>query len=932
MSLLKLFGVSKKSNQGSMMDSRRRNQLRDTRRRLFLEQLDERAVLSSLTGLSGGPNPNEIVDTTPTATQLAQSLVGAGLSVSNATFTGGAGSTGSFSFSDPTVVGFGQGIVLTSGSAADVVAPNMSDSTSTSYGNPGDIGGLGDADLTALSGFQTYDAAVLEFDFVPTANQVVFNYSFASDEYPEWVNTPYNDVFAFFVNGTNYATVRQTAGDPTSPFVPVAVNNINDGNPLDPSFTPARPDLFRPNYVDPNGGPSAIALEQDGITSVLTFQAPVNAGVVNHMKLAIADASDGIYDSAVFIQAGSIVSNENPVADLSLSHTSGSLNVTAIVEGEDPNGLPLTYSIDWGDGTFSNGPLDQPPSDREKTALVGHAYSASGEYIVKLTVSNGSLSSTSTEDVNVSGVSAAPVVTSDPVDAAVQEGDLFSFSAAASGTPVPTVQWQVSIDGGETFTDIPSETDLIYSATASLADSGNLYRAVFTNSAGTVTTSEVLLTVSAVVDNTPPDAPGVMLTQDTGSSSADQITSVGDLTLSGVEDGGNVEYSTDNGDNWSSSFTAVEGENNLLVRQTDVSGNVSDATAFSFRLDTVSPNALAISLDRDTGSSTSDNITADGSLAVSGVEDGASVEYSTDSGASWSSTFSAAEGLNSVDVRQTDVAGNVSSVASLSFTLDSQAPAAPGVSLTSDTGSSATDKITKVGALTVSPEDSSASVEYSTDGGANWTSSFSAKERLNNVQVRQTDVAGNVSAAAPFSFNLDITLPQLHPVFSSSLPLLVGAKGITVSPGATDQSGIDSQSSGIVDTTTAGQKSVTCTATDVAGNSASVNVPYVVGYAAVNITPQPGTIFKKTETLRVSFQLRDANGLISDLTAKSLLSNITVTFDGHIWGGVTYNKKSDTFSFALKGYKPVAGSYNLAVHVMVGGAEVTAVNIPLKIV
>ena len=107
---------------------------------------------------------------------------------------------------------------------------------------------------TRSSGFNTFDAAVLEFDFVPTANQVVFDYVFASDEYPEWVATPYNDVFAFFVNGTNYAQVRQVAGDPASPFVPVAINNINNSNPvLDPPPAPLRADLFQANYFNSNG-------------------------------------------------------------------------------------------------------------------------------------------------------------------------------------------------------------------------------------------------------------------------------------------------------------------------------------------------------------------------------------------------------------------------------------------------------------------------------------------------------------------------------------------------------------------------------------------------------------------------------------------------------------------------------------------------------
>jgi PKD repeat protein len=346
-----------------------------------------------------GSNPNQLIDTSLTPEELAQSLLGPGVEVSNVTFSGGDASTGSFEFTDPTVLGFGRGIVLASGRADDVVGPNQADDTSRDFALPGDH------DLDQLSGFDTFDAAVLEFDFVPESNQVVFFYVFASEEYPEYVQTPFNDVFAFFVNGVNYAEVRQTAGDPSAQFVPVAVNNINNSNPTqDPPPDAKRPDLFRANYFNP-GGDSVIDLELDGITKVLTFQAPVDAGETNHMKLAIADASDGILDSAVFIQAGSLVSNDNPVADLSLLPESGNapLVVTAIVEGEDPNGLPLTYSINWGDGTVSTGPLDQPVNDDEKTALVDHTYTIGGEYNVVLTVSNGTLSGTSTEDVDVLG-------------------------------------------------------------------------------------------------------------------------------------------------------------------------------------------------------------------------------------------------------------------------------------------------------------------------------------------------------------------------------------------------------------------------------------------------------------------------------------------------------------------------------------------------
>ncbi|WP_232484396.1 beta strand repeat-containing protein, partial [Burkholderia ubonensis] len=248
-------------------------------------------------------------------------------------------------------------------------------------------------------------------------------------------------------------------------------------------------------------------------------------------------------------------------------------------------------------------------------------------------------------------------------------------------------------------------------------------------------------------------APGVALTTDSGSSAVDHITNVGTLNLSGVETGATVEYSTDGGHTWSTSFSATEGLNDVQVRQTDVAGNTSDPTSFSFTLDT-SAAAPGVALTTDSGSSAVDHITNVGTLNLSGVETGATVEYSTDGGHTWSTSFSAVEGLNDVQVRQTDVAGNTSSPTSFSFTLDTSA-AAPGVALTTDSGSSAVDHITNVGTLNLSGVETGATVEYSTDGGHTWSTSFSAVEGLNDVQVRQTDIAGNTSDPTSFSFTLD---------------------------------------------------------------------------------------------------------------------------------------------------------------------------------
>ncbi|WP_175748424.1 Ig-like domain-containing protein, partial [Burkholderia ambifaria] len=132
----------------------------------------------------------------------------------------------------------------------------------------------------------------------------------------------------------------------------------------------------------------------------------------------------------------------------------------------------------------------------------------------------------------------------------------------------------------------------------------------------------------------------------------------------------------------------------------DVAGNTSSATSLSFTLDT-SVAAPGVALTADSGSSATDHITNVGTLNVTGTETGATVQYSVDNGAHWNTSFSAVQGVNNVQVREIDIAGNTSSPTSFSFTLDTSA-AAPGVALTTDSGTSATDHITNVGTLNLS--------------------------------------------------------------------------------------------------------------------------------------------------------------------------------------------------------------------------------------
>jgi len=207
-----------------------------------------------------------------------------GITINSATYVGANGASGTFDVGTD-IIGIDRGILLTSGSVATVLGPNDDDGAGIDNGVPGDaqLEGL-------LPGGLTQDASVLTIRFTPTGNHIQFSYVFASEEYNEFVGSQFNDIFAFFVGSTNYAVLPGTN-------TPVAINNVNCGNP------PLVPPTNCSYFIDNTAG--GLNTQMDGMTTVLTFTAPVNPGVQNTMRLAIADVSDGILDSAVFLAGGS---------------------------------------------------------------------------------------------------------------------------------------------------------------------------------------------------------------------------------------------------------------------------------------------------------------------------------------------------------------------------------------------------------------------------------------------------------------------------------------------------------------------------------------------------------------------------------------------------------------------------------------------------
>jgi hypothetical protein len=289
-------------------------------------------------------------------------LVGEGISFSNVGYVGATVALGSFT-GGTGIVGFEDGVILSSGDITSVVGPNTEDGATSNNNTPGD------ADLSELVDTETFDAAVLTFDFVPQGNTVVFSYVFSSEEYNEYVNSEFNDVFAFYVNGVNCATVDGGR---------VSVNSINNGNPYG-SGTITNPELFVNNDLTDGGG--AVNTEMDGLTVVLTCEASVQPGVPNTMKLAIADASDPVLDSNVFIQAKSFVvvtptpvATATPTTEPGATATPTTVGPTVPAGSETPTVAPGSTTTAAPVATSATGGVTQLPD----AGVGGHQSSSYG--------------------------------------------------------------------------------------------------------------------------------------------------------------------------------------------------------------------------------------------------------------------------------------------------------------------------------------------------------------------------------------------------------------------------------------------------------------------------------------------------------------------------------------------------------------------------
>ena len=327
---------------------------------------------------------------------------------------------------------------------------------------------------------------------------------------------------------------------------------------------------------------------------------------------------------------------------------------------------------------------------------------------------------------------------------------------------------------------------------ATLADGVTTVDVTATDAAGNEGTGSG----SVTVDATAPAAPSVELTNDTGSSATDLITSDGTLTVTPNEAGNTIEYSTDGGTTWSTTPpTATEGSNTVTVREIDTAGNPSATASITFTLDTTAPT---ITLDE-----ISDNyinaLESGEDLIISGTtdaEDGQNVVVNFN-GTDYTATVTA--GVFSVTVPAVDVAtlsngttytatATVSDVAGNTandtedVTVDTTPPAVteelPEDSI-NDTGASDSDNITYNGTPTLSgttEPDSEVTVTipnapfgdlvYTTtaDSSGNWSISIDSQlvDGAHTPTITATDPAGNTTTITGETFTVDTNEPVIN--------------------------------------------------------------------------------------------------------------------------------------------------------------------------
>ncbi|MCC7244422.1 MAG: choice-of-anchor L domain-containing protein [Saprospiraceae bacterium] len=237
---------------------------------------------------------------------IKQHLAGSGIEVLSVTFGGEKKAVGFFTDGEE-VIGLKRGIIMTSGQATTNFANGGIgvDESGDQFANNQNFSFATCAPLADIATDALKDVCVFQITFKPYSDSLEFSYAFASEEYPEYACSDFNDLFGFFLSGANPdggLYDNQNIALIPNTNLPVAINNIHPYNPAQPNCT----SLNTQYYFDNNN--SLAQPVYDGFTSIFKAKARVIPCSTYVMTLAIADVGDAAYDSGVFLEARSFES------------------------------------------------------------------------------------------------------------------------------------------------------------------------------------------------------------------------------------------------------------------------------------------------------------------------------------------------------------------------------------------------------------------------------------------------------------------------------------------------------------------------------------------------------------------------------------------------------------------------------------------------
>lgn len=252
-----------------------------------------------------------VADSVRSGKELLQILAGKNMKVQDIDYWGYLDAIGTFHNAN-TILPMSEGVYLGTGSWKGPAIPNKFPNLTSRLVKKGLII-ENDRNLSSISTGKLFDIAVLKFSFIPECDTISFNYVFGSEEYPEYVNKKFNDVFGFFISGPGIEGTRNMAVLPDD-TTPITINSVNMFRNSD--FFIANPQL--------KPGEQAPSVQFDGFTKKMVAKSAVIPGKVYTIKIAIADVNDGMYDSGVFLEANSFKCygnsrEENVVAKITLN-------------------------------------------------------------------------------------------------------------------------------------------------------------------------------------------------------------------------------------------------------------------------------------------------------------------------------------------------------------------------------------------------------------------------------------------------------------------------------------------------------------------------------------------------------------------------------------------------------------------------------------